>query len=108
MVKDEWEGGLLSSCNLPVLAPVHPSPHPWKLLEARGLREWKEEGSRAKGEDGLEEAGQEVTVLTVTLQQHVVQQLTGTPAETGQREIGPGVDCLKRLALTVEMQAQVL
>ena len=47
-------------------------------------------------------------MLTVTLQQHVVQQGTATPAETGQREIGPGVDCLKRLALTVEMHAQVL
>ena len=78
------------------------------LLEARGLGEWGEEGSRAKGEEGLEEAGQGVTVLAVTLQQQVVQQGTATSAATGQREIGPGVDYLKRLALTVEIHAQVL
>ena len=78
------------------------------LLEARGLGEWGEEGSRAKGEEGLEEAGQGVTVLAVTLQQQVVQQGTATSAATGQREIGPGVDYLKHLALTVEIHAQVL
>ena len=75
------------------------------LLEERELGEWWEEGSRAWGEEGLEEAEWEVTVLTVKLQQQVVQQGTATHAKTGQREIGPGVDCLRRLTLTVETPA---
>ena len=94
----EWEGGYSAAVTSQPWPPVHPCPHPCMLLEARGLGEWGEEGSRAKGEEGLEEAGQTVTVLTVTLQQHVVQQGTVTPAETGHREKGPGVDCLKLLA----------
>ena len=63
-----------------------------------------EEGSRAK----WVEAGQEVTVLTVPLQQQVLQWGKTTPAKTDQREIELGVGCLKCLALTVEMYAQVL
>ena len=104
----EWEGGYSAAVTSQPWPPVHPCPHPRMLLEARGLGEWGEEGSRAKGEEGLEEAGQGVTVLAVTLQQQVVQQGTATSAATGQREIGPGVDYLKRLALTVEIHAQVL
>ena len=98
-------GGLLSSCNLPAMAPCPPLTPPRMLLEERELGEWWEEGSRARGEEGLEEAGWEVTVLTVKLQQQVVQQGTATHAKTGQREIGPGVDCLRRLTLTVETPA---
>ena len=104
----EWEGGYSAAVTSQRWHPVHPCPHPRMLLEARGLGEWGEEGSRAKGEEGLEEAGQGVTVLAVTLQQQVVQQGTATSAMTGQREIRPGVDYPKRLALTVEIHAQVL
>ena len=47
-------------------------------------------------------------MLTVALEQQAVQQGTATPAKTGQRELGPSVDSLICLALTVETLAQVV
>ena len=69
----EWEGGYSAAVTSQPWPPVHPSPHPRMLLEARGLGEWGEEGSRAKGEEGLEGAGRQATVPTVTFQQQVVK-----------------------------------